>query len=316
MSTATLSEQPRYSCLPNIPEELQESERKAILEFFHAIPTVERRKTNIFYVTLPDRPAFAVKYAARDAGSDSNSTPRVPRVYHVLYDKPTYYYLLVMEKIPWPTIEACTDLPDEYTVPRVAAAVKWLFDQTPYVPPSLFGRISVPLEGERPLVWHRFFKDHEPSLAFVHAEALSKYVTAILSRYSRRRPFRPVSFADEPNVIYHSDVRKPNFLIDRDTGQICIIDFQHIGIFPQSFRTYGLLHYTDPLAAAVREALGLEITDTIRSMCTAAGCLVMTGGAPTFGLDEYGVQKKKYKRDLFKVNNVSAVDSEKLVSSP
>ena len=77
-----------------------------------------------------------------------------------------------MEKLESPTVRTCNILV-ETELESVASAVKWLFDQMPLVPDSVFGRISSEKEA---CVRHGFFKECEAPVPFVNSEALLKYV--------------------------------------------------------------------------------------------------------------------------------------------
>ena len=82
-----------------------------------------------------------------------------------------------MEKVDLPTVETCliSDTKLE-AVQCVASAVKWLLDQMPLVPCTIFGRISY---RKTSCVWHRFFKEHQAPLPFVNSEALGKYINKV-----------------------------------------------------------------------------------------------------------------------------------------
>lgn len=97
------------------------------------------------------------------------SAPGIPAVYNVFCRD--VWHFLVMEHVGFRTLEACN--PD--AVKFVAPAVKWLLDQMPSVPSSLFGRIS----ATKARVWHPFFLDQQAPVAFVNSEAVTKYVNKV-----------------------------------------------------------------------------------------------------------------------------------------
>jgi hypothetical protein len=80
-----------------------------------------------------------------------------------------------MEKIEAPTLRTCNILETE-AVESVASAVKWLLDQMPLVPGSVFGRISSE-KGAR--MWHQFFKDHQAPVPFANSKGLLTYVLKV-----------------------------------------------------------------------------------------------------------------------------------------
>jgi len=85
--------------------------------------------------------------------------------------------------------------------------------------------------------------------------------------------------------IYHSDIRKENFLIDVTTGDICVVDFQHIGVLPKPFQECGFFNCGNSFAAAVGRLLGYQPPTIAAAMGEASSLLWQTGG--NAGLGKY-----------------------------
>lgn len=79
-----------------------------------------------------------------------------------------------MEKVDLPTVATCA-IEEITAIQDIASAVKWLFDQMPLVPSTIFGRISF----RKACVWHRFFKEHRAPVPFASSEALEKYINKV-----------------------------------------------------------------------------------------------------------------------------------------
>ncbi|KDQ11387.1 hypothetical protein BOTBODRAFT_459648 [Botryobasidium botryosum FD-172 SS1] len=80
----------------------------------------------------------------------------------------------------------------------------------------------------------------------------------------------------ESRCIYHSDIRKENFLLD--SNKVCIIDFQHIGVFPQDFQTYAFFNINKAFAASVGKKLGYQPSSNAETMVKITGVLQQCGG--------------------------------------
>ncbi|GJJ09759.1 hypothetical protein Clacol_003983 [Clathrus columnatus] len=267
--------------LLTIPNELTQIERERIVEYFENMPGNEKCHTNHFDINLEGRPTFFVKYGLDglvEASTQSffyalaqkdESAPRIPKVYDAFQDG---YGFFVMEKIKLPTLSTC-EISEDNAVKSVASAIEWLFAQLPSVPTSIFGRIS----SEPSCARHEFFKDHEAPVCFAHANAPAKYVNKAFSRCPGK-PKRTVSFSDKL-AIYHSDIRKDNFLHDIKTRKTCIIDFQHIGVLPEPFQTYAFFNTGSRFTAAVGRHLGYRPSRIANQLTRAANVLQMTGNA-------------------------------------
>ncbi|KAI6019309.1 hypothetical protein PISMIDRAFT_678940 [Pisolithus microcarpus 441] len=55
--------------------------------------------------------------------------------------------------------------------------------------------------------------------------------------------------------IYHANINKENFLLDSN-GNVCIIDFRHVGVLPQAFQTLTFFNIGNAFAASVGRKLG------------------------------------------------------------
>jgi thiamine kinase-like enzyme len=76
------------------------------------------------------------------------------------------------------------------------------------------------------------------------------------------------------NCIYHSDINKENFLLD--SGRVCIIDFQDIGVLPQAFCTYAFFNTRD-FAASVGRRLGYQPSTIADAMARISSVIQQTG---------------------------------------
>ncbi|GJJ09763.1 hypothetical protein Clacol_003987 [Clathrus columnatus] len=297
-----------HMCDPllTIPNELTQTERERIVEHFKNIPREERFNTNHFDIDLEGRPTFFVKHGldVLDEASTQfffytlaqkdESAPRIPKVYGAFQDS---YLFFVMEKIELPTLSTC-EISEDDRVKSAASAVKWLLAQLPSVPTSIFGRIS----SEPSCVRHHFFKDHEAPVCFAHADALTKYVNKAFSRCPGK-PKRTVSFSDEL-AIFHSDIRKDNFLHDIKTGETWIVDFQDIGVLPEPFQTYAFFNTGNRFAAAVGRHLGYQPSDIANLLTYASGLLQIMGGGATLNLDRFGEPIPKGNVESSVVQNI------------
>ncbi|KAG5647071.1 hypothetical protein DXG03_001441 [Asterophora parasitica] len=96
-----------------------------------------------------------------------------------------------------------------------------------------------------------------PSFAFDGMRrALQAFVNTALSRTPPAGRLSPISFESTPRVIYHSDIKKDNFLVDAD-HRVWMIDFQHVGVLPLPFQQFAFYN-TNAFAAAVGRALNVE----------------------------------------------------------
>jgi hypothetical protein len=82
--------------------------------------------------------------------------------------------------------------------------------------------------------------------------------------------------------IFHSDINKRNFLLDVDSGKVCIIDFQHIGVYPEAFCTFGLFNIGLPFASSVGRRLGYQYSTFNDKMAKVSGVLQQCGGNANF----------------------------------
>jgi len=241
-----------------------------------------------FDFNLPGRPPLFIKHSddILDEASTQHffyllansdeSSPRVPRVFDAFYSEEGYC-LMATEKIAAPTLSDC-GISEEEAVEHAASAVKWLLDQLPSVPHACFGRIS----SKPAPVWHQFFKEHQAPRAFADPDELAEYVTKA-SQLCRpnARPSSPVmkelltSF-EMSRCIYHSDIKKENFLFD--SKKVCIVDFQHVGVLPEPFQTYTFFNINKAFAASVGRKLGYQPSTTVDAMVKISGVLQQCGG--------------------------------------
>ena len=176
----------RRNPLQTLPHDLTEGEREAIVAYFNTIPTSAQEERHLFEFHLAGRPRFFIKqgddvlseaytqYFFYRLSRNDPSAPLIPRVWDAFVSPDYYHYFLVMEKIDAPTLSA-SNITDEEAVEYAASAVKWLLEQTPLVPATVFGRISL----EKAPVWHRFFKDHQAPGVFENADRLLEYVNMV-----------------------------------------------------------------------------------------------------------------------------------------
>lgn len=82
--------------------------------------------------------------------------------------------------------------------------------------------------------------------------------------------------------IYHSDIKKENFLLD--SNRVCIIDFQHIGVLPQAFQTYASFNVNRPFAASVGRKLGYQPSRTADVMVRISIVLQQSGGTASLSM--------------------------------
>lgn len=77
--------------------------------------------------------------------------------------------------------------------------------------------------------------------------------------------------------IYHSDISQENFLLDANK-KVWIIDFEHIGVFPEEFQNLGLFYARDDFPFKVAEKLGYEMSRTAIALVPISRLLWMWGG--------------------------------------
>ena len=75
-----------------------------------------------------------------------------------------------MEKVDLPSVATCA-IEEITAIQDIASAVKWLFDQMPLLPSTIFGRISF----RKACV----FKEHRAPVPFASSEALEKYIKKV-----------------------------------------------------------------------------------------------------------------------------------------
>ncbi|KAH9934568.1 uncharacterized protein BXZ73DRAFT_89620 [Epithele typhae] len=253
-----------------LPHDLVEHEREAIVAHFNAIPMDAHARSRIFELHLPGRPPFIIKHGS-DVLNEAYTQhffyrlprndpldPHIPRVFDAF--SADDYCFLVMEKILAPTLKD-SGISEEEAVGHAARAVKWLLDQTPSVPASVFGRIS---PSDDP-VWHRFFKDHEAPRAF-DPDMLLKYIdkTQLEASFKARS-------------ICHSDIRDENFLLG-EGKTVWIIDFQHVSVLPPVFLTFAFFNTGQRFASAVGGRLGYRPSAVSDAIGKASSLVRQCGG--------------------------------------
>ena len=83
--------------------------------------------------------------------------------------------------------------------------------------------------------------------------------------------------------IYHSDIKKENFLLGPNK-QVSIIDFQHVGVLPQEFQTYAFFNINNDFAARVGRKLGYQPSNTAEALVPISSLLQQRGGNASFGM--------------------------------
>lgn len=83
--------------------------------------------------------------------------------------------------------------------------------------------------------------------------------------------------------IYHSDIKKENFLLDSNK-KVWIIDFQHVGVFPQEFQTYAFFNIGKGFAACVGRKLGYQPSNTAKAMVPISSLLQQFCGNASLGM--------------------------------
>lgn len=87
----------------------------------------------------------------------------------------------------------------------------------------------------------------------------------------------------EKRRIYHSDIRKDNFLLDAN-GTVYIIDFQHIGVLPEVFQTYAFFNIDWAFAEKVGRELGLQPSSSANEIVPISSLLRQMGGNAKFSM--------------------------------
>ena len=85
------------------------------------------------------------------------------------------------------------------------------------------------------------------------------------------------------SCIYHSDIKKENFLLDSNK-KVWIIDFQHVGVLPQEFQTYAFFNINKVFAACVGRKLGYQPSNTAEAMVPISSLLQQHGGNASLGM--------------------------------
>ncbi|KAF9481296.1 hypothetical protein BDN70DRAFT_919889 [Pholiota conissans] len=220
-----------------VPQGLNEQDRQAIVTHLNELDGVgEEEAMRSFGLELPGKPSVFVKqgHGILSEGItqhfiyllslNDESAPRVPRVIDIFCQGG--YSVVVMENIKAPPLSKC-DISEDEAVEYAASAVKWLMDQLPSIPEATFGRITT----KAARVWYQFFKDHQAPRVFANSVELAQYVLKVLILIltifvaSQRCRWEGEAFPAEvedlltffgdARCIYHCDINKDNFLLDR-----------------------------------------------------------------------------------------------------
>jgi len=93
-----------------------------------------------------------------------------------------------------------------------------------------------------------------------------------------------VDFSNDKLVFTQSDMDKGNFFIDNN-GKICILNFEQIGILPESFAQYTMYESRSAFVENVARYLDWPPPSNLESMARAGSMLMMLGdstlGMPT-----------------------------------
>lgn len=270
--------------LPPRPSELLPHERRTIFNHFTDLLDSEQ-DTRLFEVNLSRWPNPLVVKQGNDILSEAdtqvffytradgdNSAPRIPKVVDAFVEE--CFCFMVMEKISGLRLSDISDEDDDDTIELAAAAVKWLSSQLPWIPKACFGRISSTYDP----VWHPFFKDHRAPSHFADAKSLVVYVAEVSKRCRSKLAFNTTNFGND--CIYHADITKDNFLLN--SGRICIVDFQHIGVLPEIFQIYAFFNNDSTFAQNVGKRLGFWPSTDADSMVAISAVLQQSGGKGRF----------------------------------
>ncbi|KAJ3530289.1 hypothetical protein NMY22_g8637 [Coprinellus aureogranulatus] len=300
--TATTSNHWAMSSLV-VPHELTELERDAVVAHLKCLREsgVRSQDLRTFECSLPGKPPLFVKQAPDVLAEASTqhffhvlsnadkTAPGVPKVFDAFVSQDGAAFM-VMEKVEAPTLSEC-GISEEEAIEHAAFAVKWLLDQLPSVPKECFGRIS----SEAVPAMHTFFQDHQApriydpdSLARLCMNAVS-LSTFIVGRKEFLEPFK------ESRAIYHADIKKDNFLLD-SSGKVYIIDFQHIGVFPEVFQNYAFFASREPLGREFARKLGYEPSKDLNLMGKFASTIVMSskGGDMNWDSEAFRALQRKF----------------------
>ncbi|GBE83387.1 hypothetical protein SCP_0504350 [Sparassis crispa] len=231
--------------------------------------------------------ALTQKYVYRRT-TDVPRAPRMPKVYRAFERGPRTY--IVMEFINAPTVdEYLAEYPSEaeYVYPSIASALSWLLD----LPLPQYAGLG-PVGGG--LAVHKFFGADDDLAPLEFADALK--------RTPGRGDKASVDFESEERCFYHSDIREPNFLYNPETGELSLIDFQHVGILTTSFVSYALHGSNDTFVRDMAARITFPKLVQLPAMGCAASILMQFGGS-NLGLNEQGLPMSR-RQDVQDPENV------------
>ena len=96
------------------------------------------------------------------------------------------------------------------------------------------------------------------------------------------RNLRTVTLADERLLIGHSDINLDNFLYDSLTGQVWMVDYQHVNVLPESLVSFAMHLTTDAFVKAVAEKVDFS-QSTKLELLELAAISVMQSANKTLG---------------------------------
>lgn len=102
--------------------------------------------------------------------------------------------------------------------------------------------------------------------------------------------------------IYHANINKENFLLD-SSGNVCIIDFRHVGVLPQAFQTHTFFNIGNAFAASVGRKLGYQPSSNVDMMVRISSVLQQIGGVASLSMylsSFTGTKSKKQSIDRVK----------------
>jgi hypothetical protein len=91
-----------------------------------------------------------------------------------------------------------------------------------------------------------------------------------------------VDFSNDKLVFTQSDMDEGNFFIDNN-GKMCILDFEQIGILPESFAKYTMYASRSAFVKNVAQYLDWPPSSNLKSMGRAGSILMMLGDS-TLGM--------------------------------
>ncbi|KAF7327806.1 hypothetical protein MKEN_00360400 [Mycena kentingensis (nom. inval.)] len=159
--------------------------------------------------------------------------PRIPKVFHA-FEKCTERMGRMAYMITEHIEMIHPSLDDAVVREGIKYAVCWLASA-----PIPEGHVLGPLGGR---MRHSFFRDCIAPFQFPSLDALERYVNRgrMLFRGKKRAcSFPYISLADETTLFLQTDMHAGNFGIDAQ-GHIVLLDFDSIGVVPQSFALYTL----------------------------------------------------------------------------